>query len=94
MKLTIVTALLSLSLAACGGKSKPAETGGGGGEATERVAADCCCEFIEETGEGDEMAENQVRRMMTGQECEQNTGTCIADADPASCNGPDMPPTE
>ncbi|MBZ0237626.1 MAG: hypothetical protein K8M05_35250 [Deltaproteobacteria bacterium] len=87
MKLSFAfAALLSLSLAACGGKSKPAETTGGGGDgAEEKVAADCCCDFIEETPideSGEETAENQVYRMMTKAECDENSGQC---GDAASC---------
>jgi hypothetical protein len=79
MKNVLAVALFSLSLAACGGKSKPAETTTG---PDEKVAADCCCDFIEETmiGDGSEdTAENQVHRMMSGQECEENSGTCVED---------------
>ncbi len=84
-KHTLATALLTLALAACGGKSRPAAApagGGGGGET--KAAADCCCEFIEETmiGDGSEdTAENQVSRLMSSAECQDNSGSCVgADA--------------
>jgi hypothetical protein len=92
MKLAHVVALLSLSLAACGGKSKPADTAGDGDNAA-KVAADCCCDFIEETmiGDGSEdTAENQVYRMMSAEECEQNSGTCVTDD--AQCQGDNTAP--
>ena len=86
----VSVALLSVSLAACGGKSKPAA---GGGDNAAKVAADCCCDFIEETmiGDGSEdTAENQVYRMMSAQECEQNSGTC--GNDDAQCQGDNTAP--
>jgi hypothetical protein len=96
MKLSIVltSVLLSFALAACGGKSKPADTAGGGAD-QKKVAGGCCCEFIEETmiGDGSEdTAENQVRRMMSGQECEQNSGNCVAAADQVECEAGNEPP--
>jgi len=93
IRIALATAVLSLSFAACGGKSKGTEPTGGGTE-EKKVAGDCCCEFIEETmiGDGSEdTAENQVRRLMTAQECEQNSGTCVTDD--ATCAS-DLPPTE
>lgn len=88
LRATLVPALLSLSLAACGGKSKPAA-----GDTAPKVAADCCCDFIEETmiGDGSEdTAENQVYRMMSAQECEQNSGTC--GNDDSACQGDNTAP--
>ncbi|HUQ01943.1 MAG TPA: hypothetical protein VM261_05570 [Kofleriaceae bacterium] len=92
--IAITTLLFSLAIAACGGKSKPADTAGGGGE-EKKMAGGCCCEFVEETmiGDGSEdTAENQVRRMMSGQECEQNSGTCVAAADQNECEAGNEPP--
>ena len=82
IRAALTISLLSLSLAACGGKSKPAETTP---PAEEEVAADCCCEFVEETGEGDEMQENQVNRSMTKADCDGNSGQCV---DAATCAAP------
>ena len=92
MKLSLTALFLAFALAACGGKSKPATTEEPAGK---KVAGDCCCEFIEETmiGDGSEdTAENQVRRMMSGQECEQNSGSCVAAADQAECEAGNEPP--
>jgi hypothetical protein len=82
--LATAVAVLSLSLAACGGKAKPAVEPSADSDGEAKVAADCCCEFIEETmiGDGSEdTAENQVARLMSGADCEDNSGTCVgADA--------------
>jgi hypothetical protein len=84
MKLALV-AILALSLAACGGTSKAADTTPAATEATDPAGeptadGNCCCEFIIETGEGDDMSENMISRMMTSQQCDDESGTCVGDA--------------
>lgn len=69
---------LGLGLAACGGGSKPATeepTGDSEMDSDVPAAELCCCDYIEETGEGDEMAENQTYSMMPPADCE-GLGAC------------------
>jgi hypothetical protein len=79
--------VLSLGLFACGGGSKPAAQEPAGEEETaeEEAPTDpelCCCDYIEETGDGDEMAENQTFSMMPPDEC-AGIGQCSED--PEAC---------
>ncbi len=69
---------LSLALAACGGKTAaPADPA-----ADPPAAADpelCCCDYIQETGDGDDMAENQTFEMMPPDACAGEGGSCADD---------------
>lgn len=68
-----VLAALVISLAACGGtKTQPKDPI----EDDQVEGGMCCCEWIEETGDGDEMAENAVQGMMGPPECDEKGGTC------------------
>jgi len=78
--------ILSFGLAACGGGSKPAteEPVGDDKTTTDPLPDDvpagdeCCCDYIEETGEGDNMSENQMFSMIPVADCE-GMGQCTDD---------------
>lgn len=77
---------LSLFLFACGGGSKaaPEEPADESLNQVEGGPDDpelCCCEYVEETGEGDEMSEEMVTSMMPPEECAGSSGQCLETAD-------------
>ncbi len=69
-----VIAIAILSLAACGGAKPKSEA--------EKIENDevtggmCCCEYVQESGEGDEMSEEMVQEMMDPAACDGQSGTC------------------
>lgn len=81
--------LLSLVLAACGGKSTPAATP----EPAPAPAADtsCCCDYIKEEGDpaGDNWSENQTYEFMSAAACSDQSGTCT---DASTCTASDATP--
>lgn len=77
---------LSLALAACGGKTAAPADPAGAPAGDPPAAADpelCCCDYIQETGDGDDMAENQTFEMMPPDACAGEGGSCADDT--AAC---------
>jgi len=77
--------ILTFGLAACGGGGKPAATDPADNAATDPVDDPaptdgelCCCDYIEESGDGDMMSENQAYNMMPPEDCE-GMGQCTDD---------------
>ena len=85
---TLGALILSFGLFACGGGSKPAaqepadeDEPGDAPTGDGPVDAElCCCDYIEETGDGDTMSENQTFSMMPPDEC-AGLGQCSEDPD-------------
>ena len=77
-----------LLFAACGGAKPKSEA--------EKIENDevtggmCCCEYVQESGEGDEMSEEMVQEMMDPAACEGQGGTC----DEAQSCAEETPPGE